>query len=234
MAYVPDWERLSDGVKRVVATGVAEDEAKSDVSRAIADRKIRVRLTVAVEADVLMTWHQMVAKAQGLGADPNHSAYSVECFEGASIKVPSHLTPDDFDWQNSRPLKPWQIRPHGGRLNEWRRLSRPPSLIELRTLEFLAWIQRTYDDARGGERASIKAHEKSTGSAGQETAAINALASQLRNNPDLKREDAATWCREQHYSLSDRGFRYRVWPKARADANLPTKGSPGRKRKSTR
>src|SRR3989442_286961 len=93
-----------------------------------------------------MTWHQAVGKAQGLGCAPKNTAHPVECFEGTNIKAQSHLTPDDFDWQNSRPLKPWQIKPRDGRLNEWR--SRPASLIELRTVEVLAWIQRTYAHAR--------------------------------------------------------------------------------------
>ena len=42
MAYTPDWEPLADAFKRVVATGVPEDEAKRGISRAIADGKIRV------------------------------------------------------------------------------------------------------------------------------------------------------------------------------------------------
>ncbi len=68
--------------------------------------------------------------------------------------------------------------------------------------------------------------------AGDETAATKALVSHLQTNPDLKREDAAKWCKEEGYTLSGRGLKDRVWPQARVTAGLPAKGLPGRKRKS--
>jgi hypothetical protein len=132
MTYVPDWERLSDALKRVMAAGVSEDDAKSDISGAIADRKIRVRLKVAMEADVVTTWHQMVEGAQGLGPGPNHFADPVETFVDGNVEVPQHLIAGDFDWKDSRPDYPWRIRPRDARLNEWRQFSRPALLIELR------------------------------------------------------------------------------------------------------
>jgi hypothetical protein len=135
MAYVPDWERLSDALKRVVAAGVSEDEGKLDISRAIADRKIRARLTVAIEPDALTTWHQAVAKAQGLVTGSNHIGDPVDYFEGGNIDVPRYLIAGDFDWQDSRPLKSWPVRPRGGRFNEWRAFSRPALRIELRAAD---------------------------------------------------------------------------------------------------
>ena len=135
MAYVPDWERLSDVLKRVVAAGVSKDEGKLDISRAIAERKIRARLTVAIEADALTTWRQTVAKAQGLVAGADHAADPVDYFEGGNIDVPRQLLADDFDWNDSRPLKPWPIRPRDARLNEWRAFSRPALRIELRVAD---------------------------------------------------------------------------------------------------
>jgi hypothetical protein len=157
MARVPKWERLSDVLKRVMTAGVSEDEAKSDISGAIADKEIRgVLLTVAVEPDVFAAHRQLVAKVQRLGSDPRHSADSVECFEGANVKVPDHLTPDDFDWQNSRPLQPWRVRPRGGRRDEWQSFSRPALRIELRTADVVAWVERTFSNAtRVGVPASV-------------------------------------------------------------------------------
>jgi hypothetical protein len=147
MAYVPDWERLSDALKRVRIDGIADDEAKLDISRAIADRKIRVRLTVAIGPDVFTAHLQLVAKVQGLGSDPKHSAQNVECFEGANVKIPNQLTPDDFDWENSRPVQPWPYRLPGGRRDEWRLPSQPALLIELHNPGLVSWMQETYSEA---------------------------------------------------------------------------------------
>jgi hypothetical protein len=72
------------------------------------------------------------------------------------------------------------------------------------------------------------------GKAKEETAATKSLATHLKNNPDLRRDDAAVWCGDQGYTLSDRGFQSRVWPKAREAAGLDAKANPGRKRKSSR
>ena len=68
MAYTPDWEPLADALKRVIAGDASEDEAKLDISRALADRKIRTQLTVEIEPDAFMNWHRMADNARGLGS----------------------------------------------------------------------------------------------------------------------------------------------------------------------
>ena len=94
-------------------------------------------------------------------------------------------------------------------------------------------------DAMGDAGPSIAqgdlhdAPQSSRRTAATESVATKALASQLRDNPDLKRADAKNWCAAAGYQLSARGFQSRVWPKARTLAGLPAIGSPGRKRKKS-
>jgi hypothetical protein len=224
VAYARDWEKLANALKRVTACGVTKKEAKSDLCGAMADRKIKVRLTVSLETDIFTVHRQMVANALGLGSNPKHFARKTECFDGANVKVPSRLTALDFDWRCSRPHRPWPIRLHGARRDEWRSFSQPALCIELRTVDVINVVL-------GGELRGNQAKQPTT-TVAQESAAIKALASELQHNRDLKREDAATWCRRRGYNLTARGFKDRVWPQARAKAGLPTKGLPGRKRKS--
>ena len=111
MAYTPDWEPLADALKRVMAAGVSEDEAKLDLCRAVADLKIRVRVRIGKYA----------RKGQ--------------VFAGGNVEVPTHLAPHDFDWELSRPLAQWEIGPQPG--ERWGRgwEKWPLDLIELSTAD---------------------------------------------------------------------------------------------------
>jgi hypothetical protein len=90
--YVPHWERLPEAVKRVVATGANEDQAKQAICTAIADKKIKVRFSIASEES---------------GASfGEHDVGTVR--DGDEIEIPSQLAPNDFNWEQSRPLEPWR------------------------------------------------------------------------------------------------------------------------------
>jgi hypothetical protein len=110
VAYTPDWEPLADALKRVMTTGVAENEAKTDLCRAVADRKINVRVRIAA--------------SDSMGG---------QFFSDGNVGVPRHLNPDDFDWTRSRPLRPWSIGPMLGQHYSWDWEDRPIDLIELLT-----------------------------------------------------------------------------------------------------
>ena len=92
MAYVPDWERLSDALSRVMAAGLSKPEAQRDICRAIVDRKIRIRLQAAKAEIPEAKWSGPVV--------------------GSHVAIPQDLSPRDFDWRKSLPKRPWQHGDH--------------------------------------------------------------------------------------------------------------------------
>jgi hypothetical protein len=160
MTYVPDWERLFDALKRVIAAGVSADEAKLAICHAIADRKIQVRLTLDWDANPEVRWNRMVLEAKKYAPGPNNTSTSLEFFQGADIGVPSHLTPHDFDWEHSRPLKLWSIRPRESQIEprDWKSIEghsfvwprRIVSRIEACTADVTRLIGEITKPAHGG------------------------------------------------------------------------------------
>jgi hypothetical protein len=112
LAYIPDWEPLADALKRVMATGASEEEAKTDLCRAVADGKIRVRVRIATS---------------------HYKRGSV--FSGGNVVVPAHLAPRDFDWARSRPIAQWRIGPRIGEHYFWNSENLPLDFIELWTAD---------------------------------------------------------------------------------------------------
>jgi hypothetical protein len=91
MAYNSVWERLNQAAKRVMdATGCGEEEAQADICGAVADRVIAFRCRLKKQATGPMT--------------------SKSVLEGAAFDIPTTISPDDLDWEQSRPLKPWIVR----------------------------------------------------------------------------------------------------------------------------
>lgn len=117
MLYTPDWELVADALKRVVATGVTERDAKAHLCRAMADRKIEVRVRIARTARYGMRGR---------------------VFSDGNVGVPPHLSASDLDWVGSRPLAQWSIGPRNGDyawLDPWQ--NHPLDLIELSTADVI-------------------------------------------------------------------------------------------------
>jgi hypothetical protein len=137
VAYTRDWELIADALKRVMATGVSEDEAKTDLCGAVADGKIALRVRIAT---------------------------SGQLFTGGNVSVPPQLTPGDLDWAQSRPLGPWPIGPRRGEHYSWIRgwENRPIDLIELSTADVVEILccaedKETLSAIPEHESAAIKA-----------------------------------------------------------------------------
>jgi hypothetical protein len=109
MIYVPEWETLAETIERLTGLGYAESAARVDLSRAIGDGKIRLRVTVAGDDD-----------------------YCGAALVNKSVCAPMRLSPADFDWPNSRPLQAWGCGPYPGHL-DWQ--ARPIELVEVSTLD---------------------------------------------------------------------------------------------------
>jgi hypothetical protein len=203
-SYTPDWEPLADALKRVMAIGLSKKEAQVDLCNAIADGNIRVRVTITDQS-------------------PRVTRTSTAA-EG-DFKVPIHLRPKDFDWRRSQPVESWLVVTREWMTRSGEKHSLSISLIEVRTADVMDCIVKP---ARNNN------HAKSVRTAGQESLATKALASHLRDNEEMKRDDAAEWLKTTAgHSLGKRAFG-RVWPQAREKAGLSPIANPGRKRKLSR
>ena len=91
MAYVAQWERLSDAATRVMtAAGVSKDAAKSDICQVIADGTVNIRCKLKKHTTRPMT--------------------STEVLQGKDFDIPTKIGLQDLDWERSRPLQPWTVR----------------------------------------------------------------------------------------------------------------------------
>jgi hypothetical protein len=98
MSYVSKWESLSAACEQMTATGLAKEDAKADIGQMIADGVVEIRVTLQKHA--------------------TNGMRSLEALEGKAFDIPTTLKPEDFDWDESRPLKPWFVKrgaysPHG-------------------------------------------------------------------------------------------------------------------------
>jgi hypothetical protein len=92
---VPAWEALDATLQRVsAARGISPEDAKKLICQIIADKRIGI---------VVQTSRHEI---RGTSAKRQLS--------GDDLDIPTNLKPAAFDWEASRPIKPWSVKP--GRL----------------------------------------------------------------------------------------------------------------------
>jgi hypothetical protein len=94
----------------MAANGIPEDEARTDICRAVADRVVQI---------------QAKLRKRLISGTTDHSSILM----GDDFDIPLDLKPDGLDWEGSRPLTPWMVRrgshPKAGPWElEWIELSR--------------------------------------------------------------------------------------------------------------
>ena len=98
MRYTPNWLSLSEARELLIASGLLASEAETDLTRALRETKIHFKRAIkgvtfrghAVQPEV---FRQMTVR------DGNRFR----------LRVPADLAPNDLDWDNSRPGRPWPL-----------------------------------------------------------------------------------------------------------------------------
>jgi hypothetical protein len=86
------WERLPSALERVMlATGLSKEDAQNAICRAITDRAVQIRGKLGKHSTRPMTGGDLL-------------------LEGKDFHIPAEIKPEELDWEQSRPLKPWPIR----------------------------------------------------------------------------------------------------------------------------
>ena len=98
MAYTPKWTKLGDALEYIVATGVSELQAKTELCQAVADRVLTKRVRIA---------------------DSDYSLGGTFLEGELRVDMPFELSPEDFDWAASRPTKKWFAGPTPNQNVDW-------------------------------------------------------------------------------------------------------------------
>jgi hypothetical protein len=118
MNYIPKWLSLIEALQYLGFDEMEDcSRIKADLSRAIADRQIAVRVRVAAK---------------------DASGFAGKFFQCGNVGVPPQLQPSDFDWQQSIPLTCWSIGPVAGETYTWIANAwelHPIDLIQIRTAD---------------------------------------------------------------------------------------------------
>jgi hypothetical protein len=88
--YVSVWERLPDAIRRIMEGGRSKELAQADLCQAIADGTVNIRCKL----------QQMHGR----------NFTSKDVLEGKDFQIRTEIKPENFDWEVSRPVKPWFVR----------------------------------------------------------------------------------------------------------------------------
>ena len=168
MPYVPDWQPLAAALERVMATGATEDNAKLDICRAVADRKIDVRVRIA-------------ASEYNLGG---------RSFSDGNVGVPLRLNPQGFRLGSFTSTEPMVDRANAGEHYTWTSgwSERSLDLIELSTRgvrrilcgdDLAAQLGSALTERLGTLTDDGAASDGTAGTAKEESDATKALAARI-------------------------------------------------------
>jgi hypothetical protein len=91
MADIPTWELLSAATELVMAeAGLSKDQAQTKICDAIAEGTLKFQAKVG--------WHMI------------RRMYGKRVLEEKDFHISPDIQPEDFDWEQSRPLKLWDVR----------------------------------------------------------------------------------------------------------------------------
>jgi hypothetical protein len=168
MDWTPEWEPLAEALKRVIGAGTLPEVAKHRICTDIAQDRIRVRLYVASDTP----------------GKPDVGLKSKKLY-----RVPSRLEPSDFEWENSRPSKPWSVNRTG---DDYGREDITITFIELNTDDV---IYRLCSSSDPSIQAQTESSAKSEGNkrSHQSDGDTKSAQKRTRGRPpsadkDLKRE----------------------------------------------
>jgi hypothetical protein len=193
--------------------GLTETEAKLDICRALPDGRIKLRITRTL---VDSSGRKIATSAGRPIIDPRfaRSARFVGPID-VQIVIPRGLTPDHYDWENSRLLKPV---PCGFGL-----------------FAIITRLELLIKDVKREWRLTTPAAQESTAPAPAKndvvTRATSFLKKKLTDNRELRPKDVKPLLQEKELSLGPKQFR-RAWMTAREDLELGRTKS-GRDKKSS-
>src|SRR5262249_7893416 len=95
--YSSPWKSLPEALDLLTGTGMAKNDAKSDLCSALADRQIEFRAMVE-------TAEEEDGPYPGSSGETTIERYWLSRHQ---VRIPPGLEPEELDWERSRPISNW-------------------------------------------------------------------------------------------------------------------------------